>query len=73
MNNATTTANIFSEAIALEAICNELGLTNVKYLTSPKGGNDEAELANHAISMLEIYKRYKNGDTTAPIKEIIFN
>lgn len=60
-----------SLVLELNDLCADLKLKDIKYMPSPKDGeSDISNRTKHAVHMLKVYKRYKEGDTTAPIKDV---
>jgi hypothetical protein len=65
------TASIVQEKNELDAICADLGLKDIKYLTSPKDQNGNiSDLTKHATLMLKTYKQHIDGHKDVAIKEI---
>lgn len=55
----------------LQKLIQELGAKDLKYTISPKSDiNNAEELEKSIIYMLKIYKRYLEGDESAPIRRI---
>ncbi|HSW96977.1 MAG TPA: hypothetical protein VLF89_04070 [Candidatus Saccharimonadales bacterium] len=66
--------NIVQEKQALDSVCKELGVIDIKYLPSPKESAHVSisDLAKHATTMLRNYKKYLNGDKASSKIEEVF-
>lgn len=65
--------NIVKSKKALDDVCKELGVLDIKYFISPKRNSENVHIsdyANHATIMLKNYQKFLNGDKSSTIKEI---
>lgn len=69
----TVKKSLLEKQAKLDKLKVELGIVNLSMMPSPNGGNDSEQLLDHTISMLTNFQRFKNGDTTAPVKEIFID
>lgn len=60
-----------SLVLELNKLCEDLKLTDIKYMPSPKDGkSDISNRTKHAIHMLKVYKAHKEGNRSASIKDV---